>query len=471
MKKLLFFAFLAWSFIASAQPVDPDYYHRKQYGANWLFEYDTVRINDLRIDNKLAIDSLGRLWWYDNSAATLGKLLIGNGTYYSPLAIGSAGEVLTVSGGTASWEPATIGAGGVTGLTADLFTFGAVDGSLDQDPEGYYDAATNYLRLGDPGGGDPGNPGRISLVDGTNIASGSAQTGWYFSKAGVGAMTMAGDKLEFQDPGGDLFTISRATWSADMNLIFPAALPTANQELYAATVVGDDVTLAWRTGLTAEVDGSTTNEIQDLSYDAANREVDISLGGTSATIPLGLDDGATEGLASFTAADFNVTAGNVAIDYANGQAATSGQDGLLQSADWTTFNNKGYTLTLTGSQGSFVDGTPYYSGAITTGTSTTAAINQVPIPVSGTITAVYVYQLTAGTLATGESSTLAIRVNNTTDVTVSSAVLNSSISSTWSATGLSQAVSAGDYIELKFTAASWATNPTNVRWTAIVFIK
>lgn len=258
MKKLLFFAFLAWSFIASAQPVDPDYYHRKQYGMNWLFEYDTVRINDLRIDNKLAIDSLGRLWWYNNSAATL---------------------------------------------------------------------------------------------------------------------------------------------------------------------------------------------------------------------PLALDDGATEGLASFTAADFNVTAGNVAIDYANGQAATSGQDGLLQSADWTTFNNKGYTLTLTGSQGSLVDGTSYYAGAITTGTSTTAAINQVPIPVSGTITAVYIYQLTAGTLATGESSTLAIRLNNTTDVTVSSSVLNSAISSTWSATGLSQAVTAGDYIELKFTGATWATNPSNVRWTAVVFIR
>lgn len=88
--------------------------------------------------------------------------------------------------------------------------------------------------------------------------------------------------------------------------------------------------------------------IVNLSYDATNHEVDISGGGTSAILPLADDDGATEGLASFTATDFTVDAnGNVVIDYANGQAATSGQDGFLQSADWTTFNNKLSSVTYT----------------------------------------------------------------------------------------------------------------------------
>jgi hypothetical protein len=93
---------------------------------------------------------------------------------------------------------------------------------------------------------------------------------------------------------------------------------------------------------TLYINGETinTNVNQSLSYDATNHEVDITAGGTSAIIPYALDDGATEGLASFTAADFNVTSANVAIDYANGQAADATHDGFLQMGDWGTFNSK-----------------------------------------------------------------------------------------------------------------------------------
>lgn len=259
MKKLLFFAFLAWSFIASAQPVDPDYYHRKQYGMNWLFDYDTVRINCLRIDNKLAIDSLGRIWWYNNTAPTLGEMLLGNGTYYSELAIGSTGEVLTVSGGTASWEPVT--GGTIGGFTDESVVFSAADGTLTEDNDGFkYTESTNTLSVGDGAGGDPGNPGYILALDGTNIASIHAQTGIYFSKAGTGTMRMEGDALFFQDTGGDEFRIGRAPWSADMYLYFPAALPTANQELYASSVAGADVTLGWRTATTGTVTSFTATD-------------------------------------------------------------------------------------------------------------------------------------------------------------------------------------------------------------------
>lgn len=462
MKKIIAAIIIAIAAIATiatanGQPVDPDYWHYKQKKSNWLFEHDTVRINCLRIDNKLAIDSLGRIWWYNNTAPSLGELLLGNGTYYGELAIGSAGEVLTVTAGTATWEPPTIAGSGVTGLTENLFLYGAADGSIGQDAHGLYNPATNRMTIG-----DATNPGTFLAIDGTNSAS-ISPTSVGLSVASLGSMRMFGDVLEFEDPTGDYFRIGRATWSADMNLYFPAGLPTVNQELYAATVSGDDITLGWRTATSGTVTSIATTS-------------PITGGTITSTGTIGIDnaaaDASTKGAATFASADFNDNGtGTISIDYANGQAATSGQDGLLQSTDWNTFNNKGYTLTLVGSQGSFVDGTPYYSGAISTGTTTTPAINKVPIPQTGTIVAIYVYQLTAGTLATGESSTLAIRLNNTTDVTVSSSVLNSAISSTWSATGLSQAVTAGDYIELKFTAAAWATNATNVRWTAVVFIR
>lgn len=51
-------------------------------------------------------------------------------------------------------------------------------------------------------------------------------------------------------------------------------------------------------------------------------------------------DGATKGAASFTAADFNATTGNISLDYTNGQAASGSLKGFLTSTDWSTFNSK-----------------------------------------------------------------------------------------------------------------------------------
>jgi hypothetical protein len=120
------------------------------------------------------------------------------------------------------------------------------------------------------------------------------------------------------------------------------------------TQVGQDISIA--------AGGGALN----LSYDSANHEVDISGGGTSATIPLAAADGATEGLASFTAADFNSDVnGNISIDYVNAQLATAGQNGFLSSADWTIFNNKGSGDILNGGN----------TGLITIGTNTAAPLS------------------------------------------------------------------------------------------------
>lgn len=51
-------------------------------------------------------------------------------------------------------------------------------------------------------------------------------------------------------------------------------------------------------------------------------------------------EGSTKGKSTFTANDFNSSAGVVSIDYTNGQKATASQPGFLTSTDWATFNNK-----------------------------------------------------------------------------------------------------------------------------------
>ena len=100
-----------------------------------------------------------------------------------------------------------------------------------------------------------------------------------------------------------------------------------------------------------------TNSDQDLSYNSGTHAVDIS-DGNNAVIPLALADGATEGLSSFTAADFNATAGNISIDYTNAQKASTSVIGFLTNTDWNTFNNKTSNAGTVTSAG-FNDGTGF----------------------------------------------------------------------------------------------------------------
>ena len=76
---------------------------------------------------------------------------------------------------------------------------------------------------------------------------------------------------------------------------------------------------------------STTFPLQGGGTLAANRTL---------TIADAVADGTTKGAATFNPSDFNSGSGLISIDYLNGQTASSGNNGFLSSADWTTFNNK-----------------------------------------------------------------------------------------------------------------------------------
>jgi hypothetical protein len=66
----------------------------------------------------------------------------------------------------------------------------------------------------------------------------------------------------------------------------------------------------------------------------------LGTGGGAITIANAAADGSTRGAASFAAADFNDSSGNISTDYTNGQAASASAKGYLTSADWLTFNGK-----------------------------------------------------------------------------------------------------------------------------------
>lgn len=130
----------------------------------------------------------------------------------------------------------------------------------------------------------------------------------------------------------------------------------------------------------------------------------------------------------------------------------------------------GWTVTLPLAVGnSPADGQTLYLGADTAVLRTTYADASLRIPRAGTLKNVYVKVIVATVLGSGENVTMAVRINDTTDVALGTM--------TWAAaaTGLnadvSQAVAAGDTYVLKIVCPTWVTNPTGVRMLATLYFE
>jgi hypothetical protein len=142
----------------------------------------------------------------------------------------------------------------------------------------------------------------------------------------------------------------------------------------------------------------------------------------------------------------------------------------------------GYTLFAT-SHGntSPADATTYYIGwAASAGfqSSFYEAETQMIVPVAGTITAAnWSVGYSDGIAGTNENVTIALCVGSTQGSDGS--CTNLSTTDQWTdskahkrnVTGLSIAVSAGDFVIYKITTPTWATNPTTVSFSGVVFIQ
>lgn len=91
-----------------------------------------------------------------------------------------------------------------------------------------------------------------------------------------------------------------------------------------------------------------TNTNWDTAY---SKRVDtwtspLSWSNNTASIANAAADNTTKGAASFYSADFDSVAGEIFIDYTNGQNASATTKGFLTAANWTTFNNKEPAITV-----------------------------------------------------------------------------------------------------------------------------
>lgn len=160
---------------------------------------------------------------------------------------------------------------------------------------------------------------------------------------------------------------------------------------------------------------------------------------------------------------------------------TAGTSGNVLTSDGTNWvssppaaGSGSYSLQMQVDNGNPLDSTSYFMGysmLITQVTSSNATSRaKLYIPKTGTITTCYGNFRVSGTLASSENTTLAIRLNNTTDNTVTSTLQLTSSSNAVANGALSIAVTAGDFIEFKWTTPAWVTNPTSVSCSLTVFV-
>ncbi len=157
----------------------------------------------------------------------------------------------------------------------------------------------------------------------------------------------------------------------------------------------------------------------------------------------------------------------------SGEFLTSGGGSLLPRF-LPNPKNRGYCLYLYTATGSPLDGQTRFmamgGGFASFGTSGSVASNWLHIPKTGTITAMQGQITNSGTTGSSQTVTVYIRLNNTTDTTVTSSLTFNASATNFSNTALSIAVTAGDYVEIKMLFPTWTTNPTSVAGTFVIVV-
>ena len=156
------------------------------------------------------------------------------------------------------------------------------------------------------------------------------------------------------------------------------------------------------------------------------------------------------------------------------KSTTAGQflsnSGTSNNPAWDT--PLGYTINFSAGGGNPADATTYYLGStvnVTVVSATTGGLRRMYIPKDGIIDSVYgtIFNTVYGT---SETSSIYIRVNNTTDTLITNSLINNAQVTSFSGTGLGIAVTAGQYIELKWITPTWVTNPATISIWGTIYI-
>lgn len=164
------------------------------------------------------------------------------------------------------------------------------------------------------------------------------------------------------------------------------------------------------------------------------------------------------------------TPSKIGNDYINTNGVFYKSKGNSSASDWVKLNGSYILTTHTGGSFNPADSTTYYWGSPlgTNSMATWAYSARRFVPRAGTISTIYgLYYCGVGT---NETSSLYLRINDTTDYLITSSINNSSSAYYFNNTSLSIYVNQGDYFVFKWITPTWATNPTSLQANADVRI-
>jgi hypothetical protein len=160
------------------------------------------------------------------------------------------------------------------------------------------------------------------------------------------------------------------------------------------------------------------------------------------------------------------------IKFPNGTLTDNG-DGSVTYTPTASGSGNGYVLTAGAGNFNPADSTVYLFGGIF-GMAPTTSANftrfRIQVPKTGTVIKWTLHVYIDGTTGTGETVAHVLRLNDATDFGTINATYNA-VNVDGASSTLSQAVTAGDYICVKFTAPAWVTNPTACYFNAQVYIE
>ena len=115
--------------------------------------------------------------------------------------------------------------------------------------------------------------------------------------------------------------------------------------------------------------------------------------------------------------------------------------------------------------------TIYFANSGYLGLTTNATNNRIYVPKNCTLIGYDITGYIDGSSGTAETSTISIRIDNTTDVTLNSSITYTTTYQQWHSMALSTDINSGSYFNLKWVTPTWVTNPTSVVNSVVLWFK